>query len=413
MKLHKIHLLAMLALGCMAVTHQALAASPFSAAVTIELPPPTDVTYASSDALFGAMFFNSLAAINPGYTGFQEVTVAGNYRGVAINYFSPHFNPAEIHLTIPSMGIDTAFTGGTREESAQSLYDYLKSGTLLSELSQSLAKSSPTDPIAGNPNSMMSTMVASDFDQNFTSDFSNIASADTTGATAISNDRLTQIGIGLEIGRMTQGGTDVSNLTVPLSYSIRNDLDPRRQLLLRMPLTALDVDGAKAYHVGFGASYRFPMSQRWTLVPSANYGLTASKDMGSSAQMASVGLTSTYYWRKPGYDVGIGNMLGFVTTMPFSYGGYDYDPNISNTVLRNGVMWSTPTVVSGHKLHFETSLTDTRFFGSKLYSDNYQEVRFSLGTSRSSKAASVLRAGLALRHMKGDTGFNLEFGYWF
>jgi hypothetical protein len=413
MKSPKLVLVAVLSLGGLGVTSHSVAESPFTAAVEFTAPPPVNATYANSDGLFGAMFFNSLSALNPAYAGIETVTVAGDYRGVAINYFSPHFNPAEIHLTIPSMGIDTAFTGGTREETAQTLFDYLKSGSLLSDLSQALAKSSPTDPIAGNPNSMMSTMMASDYDQSFTNDFSNIASVEPSTTTVASADRLTQIGIGFEIGQMTQGGTDVSNMTIPLSYSIRNDLDPRRQLLLRMPISIVDVDGAKAYNVGFGASYRFPMSQRWTLVPSINYGLTASKDLGSTAQIASVGLTSTYYWRKPGYDVGIGNMLGFVTTMPFSYGGYDYDPNINNTVLRNGVMWSMPTVISGRKLHFETSVVDTRFFGTDLYADNYQELRFSLGTSRSAKATSVFRAGLALVHMKSDNGFKLEFGYWF
>lgn len=390
------------------------AASPFSANVTFAGGPPTyPVNYSTSDALFQTMFFSSLKTVNAGYTGDGLVAAVGNYRGVNMNFdFTQPFT-SELRLTIDSLGITQLFNGGGRDASAQQLYDYLKSGTLLSDLSQALAKSSPTDPIAGNPNSMMSTMMASDYAQSFTNDFSNIASTETTGAAVTSSDRLTQIGIGLEFGQMNQGGTDVSNLTIPLSYSIRNDLDPRRQLLLRMPISIVDIDGAKAYNVGFGASYRFPMSQHWTLVPSINYGLTASKDLGSTAQIASAGLTSTYYWRKPGYDVGIGNMLGFVTTMPFSYGGYNYDPNISNTVLRNGAMWSMPTVISGRKLHFETSVVDTRFLGSELYADNYQELRFSLGTSRSAKAASVFRAGLALVHMKSDNGFKLELGYWF
>ena len=159
MKFNKSSLVAALSLCSLVAANPVLAESPFTAAVTIELPPPTDVTYANSDGLFGAMFFNSLVAVNPAYTGGESVTVEGNFRGVAINYFSPQFNPSEIHLTIPSLGIDTAFSGGTREETAQTLYDYLKSGSLLTDLSQELAKSSPTDPIAGNPNSMMSTMV--------------------------------------------------------------------------------------------------------------------------------------------------------------------------------------------------------------------------------------------------------------
>lgn len=411
MKSPKLFLLTALSLGGVLVSSAVVAASPFSADVTIGANSYPGVVYSTSDALFLAMTFNSLQSVDPAYHGIELVNVAGNYRGIGLNY---NANGTSVFLDIPSLGLVRDFNQPVpREENAQSLYDFLKSGSFLADLSRELVKSSPTDPIAGNPNSMMSTMVASDYDQSFTSDFSNIASSETATATMVSSDKLTQVGIGLVFGQMTQGGTDVSNMTIPLSYSIRNDLDPRRQLLLRMPISIVDVDGAKAYNVGFGASYRFPMSQKWTLVPSVNYGLTASKDLGSTAQMVSAGITSTYYWRKPGYDVGIGNMLGFVTTMPFSYGGYDYDPNISNTVLRNGVMWSMPTVISGRKLHFETSVTDTRFFGTQLYSDSFQEVRFSLGTSRSAKATSVLRGGLALRHMKGDTGFNLEFGYWF
>lgn len=396
-------------------------ASAFVADVDFNGTPINDVSYSSSDALFNAMTLASLQSVNAAYTGIETVTVNGDYRGVAMTFFSEHFNPTEIHLEIPSLNIVENFTGGTREEAAQALFNYLTGSGLLSDLSQELAKSSPTDPVAGNPNSLMSTMAAAEYEQAFTNDFSNISSPDASVSpagtvsttTASSTERLTQLGMGLELGSMNQGGTRVRNITVPLSYSIRNDIDPRRQLLLRMPITILDVEGAKAYHVGLGASYRFPMNASWTLVPSFSYAVTASSDLGSAAQLLTGGVTSTYYWRKPGYDVGIGNMLGYITTLPFSYQGYDYDPDISNTVLRNGVMWSVPKVISGRKMYLETSVTDTRYFGSELYADNYQELRFSLGTSRSSKAASVFRAGVALRHMRGDTGYNLEFGYWF
>ena len=412
MKVPKSLLVTVLCLGGPLASNLVGAASPFSADVTINGIPYTGVPYSSSDALFNALSTSSLQALNPNppYDPFQPVQISGHYRGVGLSYAA---NGASVFLDIPSLGLVSDFiAGATRDENVQAMYDYLKSSGLLSQLSQTLARTSPTDPIAGNPNSLMSTMVAADFEQSFTADFSNIGGPETAIATGTSANKLTRVGIGLEYGQMTQGDTDVSNLTVPLSYSIRNDLDPRRQLLLRMPISIVDVDGAKAYHLGFGASYRFPMSQYWTLAPSINYAFTAATDLGSTAQMAATGLTSTFYWRKPGYDVGIGNMLSFATTQPFSYGGYDYDPHISNTVLRNGVMWSRPTLVSGRKMYFETSLIDTRFFGSKLYADNYQELRFSLGTARSAKATSVFRAGLALRHMKSDNGFNVEFGYW-
>jgi hypothetical protein len=182
-----------------------------------------------------------------------------------------------------------------------------------------------------------------------------------------------------------------------------------------MPLSITYVGGAKVYNAGLGVSYRVPMSRDWALTPSINYALTGSSDLGSAAQVASAAITSTYYWRRDGYDLGMGNMLGYMTTMPFTYKGYSYDPNISNTVLRNGLLYSQPTRMLGGKMHFEVSLIDTRFFGTDLYSDNYQELKFTLGTTRAANlgATGIFRVGASLIHTPNDNGFGLEFGYWF
>lgn len=391
------------------------AASAFTSDTFIGASTFSNLSYGSAEDLILQVTTPSLLTLLPAYAGNELVSVVGSYRGLPISIGIPN-GLNEVSLFIDLGGgshISHLFNaGGTRDENAQLMLDFIQSSGLISSLAKSLAANTSTDPIAGNPDSLMTTIVANDYEQAFLSDFSNIASP---GLQAARDTQLSQVGIGLEYGHMSPRGVSVDSFTVPLTYTVRNDLDPRRQLLLRMPISIIDVDGAKAYHVGFGASYRYPMNARWSLVPSVNYAFTAATDLGSTAQLASAGLTSTYYWRLDGYDVGIGNMLSYVTTMPFSYQGYDYDPGISNTVLRNGVVVSVPTRVQGRKMHFETSLVDTRFFGSKLFDDNYQELRFTLGTTRSSSTAStgLFRVGLALRHTPNDNGYKLEFGYWF
>ena len=42
--------------------------------------------------------------------------------------------------------------------------------------------------------------------------------------------------------------------SIPLSYTMRNDIDPRRQLILSMPITEIDTNGAKSYQGAMGAA---------------------------------------------------------------------------------------------------------------------------------------------------------------
>ncbi len=395
-----------------------LAAGTFTSDTTIGGTTFSGLSYGSAEGLILSVTSQHLASLLPAYSGIEPVSLVGSYRGVPISIGIPHGHD-EVSLFMDLGGgthISRFFnTGGSRDENVQLMMDFIKNSGLMASVAQTLAATTATDPVAGNPNSLMSTMIAADFEQAFFSDFSHIASPEGQAAGEAGRAAMTQMGMGLEYAHMSPGGISVDSFTIPLSYTIRNDLDPRRQLLLRLPISIVDVDGAKAYHLGFGASYRYPMNASWSLVPSFNYAFTAATDLGSTAQMASVGLTSTYYWRMDGYDVGMGNMLGYVTTMPFSYRGYDYDPGINNTVLRNGLMVSVPVTVQGRKMHFEASVVDTRFFGSDLYADNYQELRFTLGTTRSAKTAStgLFRVGLSLLHTPRDNGYKVELGYWF
>lgn len=398
------------------------AGAPFTFEVTVGAHQGS-AGYSSVENLILAAETGSIQALVPTYTSSSQAIMVLGYRGLNI-ITDFQAGSTELSLSIPALGISEHFDAPinpSRDASTNLMNDYFKSSGLLEQIASYLAANSPVDPIAGNPNSMMSTLVANDFNQTFNAEFSNIASpgdvATPSGQSGSNLEASNLVGVGLGYSQMEMGlsNTRVQTTTVPLSYTIRNDLDPRRQLTFRMPLSITDVGGAKVYNLGLGVSYRVPMSRDWSLTPSFNYALTGSADLGSAAQVAAATLTSTYYWRKDGYDLGMGNMLGYMTTMPFTYKNYSYDPNISNTVLRNGLLYSRPTRMLGGKMHFEVALVDTRFFGTDLYSDSYQELKFTLGTTRAANLAAtgVFRVGASLIHAAKDNGFSLEFGYWF
>jgi hypothetical protein len=222
------------------------------------------------------------------------------------------------------------------------------------------------------------------------------------------------IGVGFGLGQYRQAGITSRSYTLPLSYTFRNDLDPRRQISFRMPITLTDADGSKGYYVGLGGSYRFPVSDNWSLMPTVNYALAGSQDLGALAAIASVSLTSSYIIGFDTFDLAIGNMAGYYKAVKAKSGDYAYDPGISNTVLRNGVMLSHPINIGGSTMSLEYSLVDTNFFGDDLYVNHFDEIGISLGTNkRATSARSYFRSGVSYLHSSKSKGFNVTLGYWF
>lgn len=341
-------------------------------------------------------------------TGTEAATMGIDFRGLGM---TAEYGAGLTHLefTVPSLGIHEFFPGATRDESQQQFSDFMKKngGDILSRIMKQLAAVSPHDPIAGNPNSMMSQMVASDFATAFNGIGSNIGSRQ-------SGDSDNLIGVGARFSSLRQNGIDNRSLTIPFSYTVRADIDPRRQLIINAPVTLTEVGGAQAYNIGLGAAYRLPLNDNWTITPAVNYGAAGSKDLGAFGQAVSASVSSTYVFEGKGYDVVVGNMVGYYTTLKLSAGGYSYNPEIANVVFRNGVMYSQPVTVFGKRMSIEYSLIDTRFTGTKLYNEGYDEIGVTLGTNKNaSSARSFMRAGANVLFGPRTKGFSLNFGYWF
>lgn len=394
------------------VAGAACAADPFSVSLTVGSQSDRFGFKSAEDAV------NTLesAALRSrfAYTGVEPVNAVIDYRGLPISLSYATTGSTTLDFVVPELAISRSFVGAgastdeARDNAQDQLAEFLKSGDLLGQIMKRLAAVSPVDPIAGNPNSLQSLLVAQDFDYAFTSHATSVAAAPGAGG-SVPN----LVGLGLRFGSYSTAGIRSTSWTLPLSYTVRPSSDPGRQLTFHMPLTLADTAGAKSYYAGLGANYRLPVNPRWALTPGVNWAITGSRDLGSAAQIASASLTSAYTIPMQANALSIGNMVGYYRTLKFSAGGYSFDPDIQNVVLRNGLMYSTPVSWLGGGFAVEYSFINTYFTGTELYNRMYNQVGATIGTARSATASSYLRAGGSYTFSSKGNGFSLNVGYWF
>ena len=228
-----------LALG----TGSAQAASLFDVNATLKLNNGSTQTgnasYSKAEDALHALDTGNLTGVVNNYTGTEAASVQLGFRGLPVTLSYPTAGATTLQLQIPSLGINQSFTGSTRNDSSKMLRDYFKNGDLLGQIMKKLAAVSPVDPIAGNPNSLMSRLAAQDFSTGFTDPIATVGPRE-EGAEPANN----LVGIDMRYGNFKQDGLKSTVISLPLSYVVRNDLNPRRQMIFSMPLTQTDAEGA-------------------------------------------------------------------------------------------------------------------------------------------------------------------------
>lgn len=344
---------------------------------------------------------------NAGYTQISQATAMGRFNDVnVVLRYDARSNT--LNYDFVELGMRGSFTGANRDQSEELFEEYVKKGDILGKVLRYQAKNSPTSALTGEGGAIPMLAMA-----DFNTSFDNASQIGVPDQNQTANNL---IGVGLSYGSYNiDANEDVKTTSLPLSYTIRNNIDPRRQLVLSMPLTQVSVDGAKAYHGGLGAAYRLPLTDRWTLTPGARYSVVASKDRATVSTVMSASLMSTYVLPLGGFDLAMGNMVGVYKTGKFSSGDYSFDPDVNLKMTRNGLMASVPTAMFGSKMAAEFSIIDTRYLGSeKPFVTDSQEVGITLGTNRNaSNARSFTRLGATYVRSKTTKGFTVNLGFWF
>lgn len=297
------------------------------------------------------------------------------------------------------------FNGLDRADSIRLLKNFLKNNRYaLKAILTALARRSAIDPLAGNPLSLMTQKMKTDFRDGFTHKVSQIWGCGTT-AFNFSNDAPimvaalgatgdifadaqrraaemragNQFGIGLGYTSAEADGYHSTGIDLPMSYTANLDRLPGHKLRFDLPLAYVDTEGASTYSVGLGVAYTYPISEVWTLTPGVGVGATGSEDLGSAGGVGSFSVTSAYTWRVGDYALSMGNSVGKYDSLPIKIADIQAEADVKNVVYTNGLLLSGPNSLIARNLVMELSIQDTRLSGDAVYSQVYDEVGVALG----------------------------------
>jgi hypothetical protein len=347
---------------------------------------------------------NGLNSLFSNYSTSSQANIDASLRGVPAQ-LSYNFGSTALRLVIPSAGVDETFTGATRDESQDLALEWLKGrgGDALTRVLQQAVATTSIDPVAGNPNSLMSQMGASDFGS----------------ALGLGGNGGGRYGFGARFGSYSAQGYDTDVYTLPLNTSF--DLQNGRALLIDVPLTFSSTDAAQSYSGSFGLGVRLPINLgqpdtlAWSLTPMLRGGGVGSLDIGAVGGIWSASLTSSLQWQaRPGTRLILGNMVSRLQTLPVNVGGYNVSYELTNYMYRNGVV-ATQDVGTWFNRNVQATVfaVDTRFTGDELYIKNYQEYGgyLSFGQSNAGGASLPLSLGVTLMQAdRGYRGFSINLG---
>lgn len=385
--------------------------------VTVDTGGATD-SASSNDIqdLVDFIEFGNYQEINAAYTDTSIATSLYDFRGVAASVRYPTAGSTLV-FEIPAIGVSETFAEATRALSEEALIDFLETNQngLLTALLQELVKSSPVDPVAGNPNSLMSKMVAADFDGATTVGPGTSFKATTSGEG--DEDAPNLIGLQARFGRFAAGNFDSNVVDLPFSYVIPL-ADPRYAVSIDAPMTVVTTEGAQSYAASLGVGVRLPVLDNWFVTPAVRFGGTGSLEVGGASLLYNGSVTSNYEFEVAGVDFSLGNGVSFIQTLPLSFNSFEADYDLTNFVFRNGLGASgeTPFSIFNEPVTWEAAIVNTQFLGDALFVENATDLSVSFGTkaSESGLAWDSLRIGLTYTFTDADfSGVRLNFGYQF
>lgn len=207
----------------------------FIAVITVD---GTDTVKEGTNSIIKVTEFfdnTSLEDIFPDYTSNSSVLALVNFRGLG-TVIEFEANSSELIFRIPGKDFEVRFDGETRDESQEQFEDWLKGEfnsaeaprKSLTRLLQILVAVSPVDPVAGNPNSLMTRMVIDDFNQGITGPF-------ISSKTPLPGQK-NNFSIGGEVGFFNAGPYDGETFSIPISYKWNMKRFPKLSLIVDFPV---------------------------------------------------------------------------------------------------------------------------------------------------------------------------------
>lgn len=314
--------------------------------------------------LFDKYSDGQLDSVIKNYDKTQAASGTLNFRGIVFNL--DFDNSGNLTFKVPSINVNMVFNSnnGTQENSFDQLKDYLKSNqdNLLKDILKAGVSETPYDSVAGNPSSLMSTMVNSSFD---------ISQNNLYGA------MVSYLSPSASKHTISFQNKDIEAkvLSLPLGYSF-NFGDSGWALLFDMPLTYMDIDGSVSYSAQLGLSLKIPVfKEYWNFVIGSRVGATGSADMLSGGILYSFSGASDFKIPVGKWEFGMTNMIAGIRDYSLKVADYEIEYDLQNYAYKNGV---NATYNFTDKYSISTQYNYTFFTGSKLFVEKYHEALLSL-----------------------------------
>lgn len=283
-------------------------------------------------------------------------------------------------------------------------------------IARSFVRFSPVDPLAGNPGSLQSTMVRSALDLSVGDSL--IEEEDGNGGANTAGDPWI---VGASYTTGSAGRFDIDRIDGRIQRSFRIFEGNRALLKFDLPFNYSRISGSKGYSAQLGVGLEFPViARKWSLEPRVAYGAVYSADAGSAGNIVQASVTSRYVVGGIGRGrLVIGNMIGYSTTLDPIGTQANLNPDLKNTVLRNGVAYELPlkTRLGGRSASVRASYGFTKLLGSELRNDNFHEATLSFGIrgrEESVRAArDLIRFNLSTIQAKGYSTYTAGIGFRF
>jgi hypothetical protein len=258
-------------------------------------------------------------------------------------------------IAIPVTGFEKTFLANNRDD----LYSQIKAFLLRDGASewakflQAINERSSAAVTDGNPVSTTATLADSMF-SGFESP---------SGRANEMAGKANLAGIAFDSGEFRSAGFNGQVYTLPIKGHFR--ITDCVALGFEIPLQYIRLAGAKIYQGGLTlnvptkvirASENQPWS--WDVTPTVAFALSGSEDMIAGGGLFAGALTNVVGFRWHGLTFTYGNFFSFFEGVNLSVGRYEFDSNVSQQIMKNGLRVSVPFA---QKWQFEGYAIHTKF----------------------------------------------------
>jgi hypothetical protein len=295
-------------------------------------------------------------------------------------------------LNIPSIGFTRTFVGVDQGDIENQIEAFLKKdgADVWAKFMKAMAAQSLVAVSDGNPNSTTAFAAAQAY-ENYGMTYAQTREEMET--TDEGGSRM-EIGVMADVGAFSANG--IQGKTYRLPMYARFKLTERVGLNVDIPLSYIDIAGAKVFGIGMGVGVPIKVVPKtkespwyWQAAPFVGANVAASMDMLAGGMIINGGINSVLAYDFGPCTLSMGNHISLHEGMPLTIDSYRFDPGVSQQILKNGLKLDVPV---GRRWIFDAYAIHTKFLAPAAI-DQYYTIGGEVGYRLMRKGGAAKKGG--------------------